>query len=144
MTTEAEELLCVAHDYLVDKWDMTSEPLRRIDAKVKEILSADRNREEVPGWKLAMRVMQSDLYPLLDDAEREECDALVNSNPYMQQRPVTPPIAEGLLDIIDNIDSMLHYNGFKEDCSIRHNLAVLRSRISSAAPQPTSAPSEKK
>jgi hypothetical protein len=35
------------------------------------------------GWKLAMRVLQSDLYGQLDDAERAECDALVRANPYI-------------------------------------------------------------
>lgn len=35
------------------------------------------------GWKLAMRVMQSDLFDKLDDAERAECDALVRANPYL-------------------------------------------------------------
>lgn len=29
------------------------------------------------GFKLAMRVLQSDLYAKLDDAERSECDALI-------------------------------------------------------------------
>ncbi|RQU16285.1 hypothetical protein DF153_21085 [Burkholderia cenocepacia] len=39
-------------------------------------------RAEVTGWKLAMRVLQSDLYQQLDDAERAECDALAHANPY--------------------------------------------------------------
>jgi len=38
------------------------------------------------GWKLAMRVMQSDLFEQLDDAECAECDALVRANPYMNFR----------------------------------------------------------
>lgn len=37
---------------------------------------------EAIGWKLAMRVLQSDLYTTLDDAERAECDALIRTNPY--------------------------------------------------------------
>ncbi|KVD80774.1 hypothetical protein WS62_25985 [Burkholderia sp. ABCPW 14] len=37
---------------------------------------------EVTGWKLAMCVLQSDLYQHLDDAERAECDELVCANPY--------------------------------------------------------------
>jgi hypothetical protein len=35
------------------------------------------------GWKLAMRVMQSDLYAQLDEAEKAECDALVLTNPHL-------------------------------------------------------------
>ena len=35
------------------------------------------------GWKLAMRVLQSDLYAQLDDEERAICDELIRRNPYM-------------------------------------------------------------
>lgn len=35
------------------------------------------------GWKLAMRVLQSDLYAQLDEAEKAECDALVKTNPHL-------------------------------------------------------------
>lgn len=35
------------------------------------------------GWKLAMRVLQSDLYHELDDAERAECDELVRKNLFV-------------------------------------------------------------
>lgn len=38
------------------------------------------------GWKLAMRVLQSDLYRCLDDAERAECDALAAANPFAAPR----------------------------------------------------------
>lgn len=39
-------------------------------------------KTEMPGWRLAMRVLQSDLYAQLDDAEKAECDALTASNPH--------------------------------------------------------------
>lgn len=52
---------------------------------------------EQSGWKLAMRVLQSDLYATLDDAERADCDALIRANPYLaapspsaSSVPVTP------------------------------------------------------
>ncbi|MCA8237698.1 hypothetical protein [Burkholderia cenocepacia] len=55
-------------------------------ARASEILAlltvAQQPSGEVTGWKLAMRVLQSDLYPQLDDAERAECDALARTNPY--------------------------------------------------------------
>lgn len=35
--------------------------------------------ETILGGKLAMRVMQSDLYHKLDEAERGECDALIHA-----------------------------------------------------------------
>ena len=38
------------------------------------------------GWKLAMRVLQSDLYQLLDDEERAECDALCAANPTFPKK----------------------------------------------------------
>lgn len=41
------------------------------------------DRDAVP-WRLAMRVLQSDLYAQLDDAERAECDALVALNPALK------------------------------------------------------------
>jgi hypothetical protein len=39
---------------------------------------------EPVGWKLAMRVLQSDMYAQLDEAERAECDALVRANPHIR------------------------------------------------------------
>lgn len=36
-----------------------------------------RARVELQGWKLAMAVLQSDLYPKLADDERAECDAIL-------------------------------------------------------------------
>ena len=38
-------------------------------------------------WKLGMRVMQSELYRLLDCEERAICDELIAQNPYMAKRP---------------------------------------------------------
>lgn len=43
---------------------------------------ASRPTSEPVAWKLAMRVLQSDLYAQLDDTERAECDALIAWNPY--------------------------------------------------------------
>jgi hypothetical protein len=50
-----------------------------------------------------MRVMQSDLFEQLDDAERAECDALVRANPYMNFRSnadsaPAPAVEAGELD----------------------------------------------
>jgi hypothetical protein len=41
------------------------------------------------GWRLAMRVLQSDLYSKLDDSERAECDALIESHFQTIRKPVS-------------------------------------------------------
>ncbi len=42
------------------------------------------------GCALALRVMQSNLYPALDEAERADCDALIRKNLDWASAP-TPP-----------------------------------------------------
>lgn len=44
-------------------------------------MSASMDPTDAPGYALAMRVLQSDLYAKLDDLERAECDALCRPTP---------------------------------------------------------------
>lgn len=53
---------------------------------------------EAVAWKLAMRVLQSDLYGQLDSEERAECDRLVRLNPYMGNQAATANSAPAAVD----------------------------------------------
>lgn len=44
---------------------------------MKAIKRLNAPNYDLPGYALAMRVLQSDLYPQLDDREKAECDALI-------------------------------------------------------------------
>lgn len=67
-------------------FDLACEEIEyRLQTEVWELggVAVPVNRADTLGWKLAMRVLQSDLYPTLEDDERAECDALVKANPYI-------------------------------------------------------------
>lgn len=72
----------------IDSGKCEDDPIR-MGWKVWQAARATAEQSEPTGWKLAMRVLQSDLYATLDDAERAECDALIRANPYSASRGKT-------------------------------------------------------
>lgn len=57
-----------------------SASIQKLQARsIREVLGEKADRRPL-GGALAMRVMQSDLYPKLDDVERADCDELVRQN----------------------------------------------------------------
>jgi hypothetical protein len=84
--------------------DVPTNGVRRIATKGKRDTAALDSRYAHPshptgsatGWKLAMRVLQSDLYQHLDGEERAACDELVKQNPYLAPPKPTAPDGGGL------------------------------------------------
>lgn len=68
-----------------------------------ENVTVSRERYETEGYALAMRVLQSDLYKILDDKERAECDEFIRRGQALAQP------AEDAGDVGRDVDSFAEY-----------------------------------
>lgn len=89
-------------------------------------MAMDKELYQTFGYALAMRVLQSDLYRLLDDTERAECDELIQRG---QSSPQAMDKERGAL-----VASVLeHIKLIPDDCA--EHILLRRCAVALAAPQ---------
>lgn len=92
-----------------------------------------RLRTEQLGYGLAMRVLQSDLYPQLEEAERAECDALIASADTPGWLPTAENInalPEPLRNYVVELETLCDAAGIvRENVLVRDENAQLRAAL---------------